>query len=337
MSENLVSVIIVNWNGAKLLEVCLPSLKSQTYHNFEVIVVDNGSVDNSIEFLEKNYSDFVKIIKNDDNLGFAKGNNIGIKAASGEFIITLNNDIQADRYLIEELTKPARSDEKIGMCAPKIYSFYNRDIIDSVGVNIYWDGMSRGRARLEKDVGQYDNQRNILIPSACTALYRKKMLDEIGLFDEDFFAYCEDTDLGLRGRLAGWECILVPTAKAYHLYSSTGGKYSSFKAFMVERNHVWVALKIFPLQILFFSPIFTLFRLITQCFSVLRYSRVNGYKLSKLGIYLAVFKAYFCVLKTLPSTFKKRKIIFAKKKISNAEIYSWFKKFCLSAKDFVLD
>ena len=340
MDGPLVSVIIVNWNGEKFLDICLSSLRVQTYHNFEVIVVDNASTDNSIKFLEENYLKFVRIIKNRDNFGFAKGNNIGIQAAKGEFIVTLNNDIQADSRWLEELLKAAQSNEKIGMCAPKIRSFYRRDIIDSVGVNIYWDGMSRGRGRLKKDFGQYDNDRDILIPSACAALYKRKMLDEIGLFDEDFFAYCEDTDLGLRGRLAGWGCLLVPSAVVYHLYSSTSGKYSPFKAFMVERNHIWVALKIFPVPVLLMFPFFTFFRLVIQSLSAFRYfskKDIRSDKLFKLRIPFGILKAYVSVFRTLPTILKKRKIVWAKKKISNAEIYHWFRRFGLSVKDLVLN
>jgi GT2 family glycosyltransferase len=340
MNGPLVSIIIVNWNGEKFLDICLASLRAQTYKNFEVIVVDNFSTDNSIKFLEKNYLDFVKIIKNTENFGFAKGNNIGIQAANGELIITLNNDTQADIHWLEELLKAVQSDGEIGMCASKIYSFYNRDTIDSVGVSIYWDGMTRGRGRLTKDFGQYDNDREVLLPSACAALYKKKMLEEIGLFDEDFFAYCEDTDLGLRARLAGWKCVLAPLAVIYHFYSSTSGKYSCFKAFMVERNHIWVALKIFPLPLLLMFPFFTFFRLVIQSLSVFTYStkgKTKNHELFKVRIVLQVLKAYASVLRSLLNILRKRKMIRATKRISDVEIYSWFKRFRLNVKDLTID
>lgn len=342
MHKPKASIIIVNLNGEKFLDICLSSLKSQTYQDFETIVVDNGSTDNSLRLLEEKHSDFIRIIRIGENSGFAKGNNIGILKASGEFIITLNNDIEVDARWLGELIETAQADKSIGMCASKIRSFYNRDIIDSVGVNIYWDGMSRGRGRLEKDIGQYDRDKEALIPSACAALYRRDMLVEIGVFDEDFFAYCEDTDLGLRGRMAGWKCALVPKAIVYHIYSSTSGRYSSFKAFMVERNHIWVALKVFPVWILMISPLFTLIRLIIQCISLFRYQfrdkdRVSNQGWMKIQIFLVGIKAYICVLKSLPVVLRKRKLIRSKRKASDRQIYYWFKRFKLSAKDLVLD
>lgn len=339
MNKPFVSVIIVNWNGEKLLPGSLAALKNQAYSNFEVIVVDNGSTDNSIKMLEEKYPGFVKIIKNNKNLGFAEGNNIGIRSSQGEFIATLNNDAEPDAGWLEELINTVGINEKIGMCASKIHSFYNRDIIDSVGVNIYWDGMSRGRGRLRKDSGQFDSA-DVLIPSACAALYRKKMLDDIGIFDKDFFAYCEDTDLGLRGRLAGWECALAPKAVVYHRYSSTTGKYSLFKAFMVERNHLWVALKVFPIGLLIALPFFTVFRLLWQAISVIGYYRKNDSELEKISrvkLLFEILKAYSYVFLSITRILRKRREIWKKKRISNDAIYRWFGKFRLSVKELAID
>ncbi|MFA5357281.1 MAG: glycosyltransferase family 2 protein, partial [Candidatus Omnitrophota bacterium] len=276
MKNPLVSVIIVNFNGAKFLDSCLSSLKEQTYPNFEVIVVDNGSTDSSLKILEEGYRGFVTVIKNEINFGFSKGNNIGISQANGEFVAILNNDTQADARWLEELISAAQTDKNTGMCATKVLFFCERDTIDSAGVNIFWDGMSRGRGRLKKDIGQYDGDREVLLPSGCAALYRKSMLQETGLFDEDFVAYCEDTDLGLRGRLAGYKCAFAPLAVVYHHYSGTAGRYSSFKAFMVERNHFWVALKIFPAPLLLLLPFFTVYRLAMQVLSLFGYLSKKG-------------------------------------------------------------
>ncbi|MBU0503955.1 MAG: glycosyltransferase family 2 protein [Candidatus Omnitrophota bacterium] len=342
MPKPKVSIIIVNLNGGEFLDVCLSSLKKQTYRDFEVIVVDNFSTDNSLKLLEEKYSGFTRVIRNQYNTGFARGNNIGIMKASGDLIITLNNDIEADERWLEELVNSAQADEKIGMCASKIRSYYRRDIIDSAGVNIYWDGMSRGRGRMEVDSGQYDAGKEIFIPSACAALYKKEMLDEIGLFDEDFFAYCEDTDLGLRGRLAGWKCVLSPRAIVYHFYSATGGRYSSFKAFMVERNHIWVALKSLPIWILAVAPLFTFIRLIIQGISLLKYKfpvknkRDTGLLL-KMQIILTCAKAYFYAFKELPYVLKKRRLIRSNRKAADFEVFDWFIKFKLEARDLVLD
>ena len=191
------------------MQACLDSLLEQTHKDFEIILVDNGSKDGSLEILKKNYSE-IKIIENEKMRDSAKGNNQGIKIAMGQYIATLNNDTVTDRDWLKNLVFTIESGPNVGMCGSKILSSSDHSIIDSVGIKVCLDGMSRGVGRMEKDTGQYSAIQEILLPSACAALYRKKMLDEIGLFDEDFFAYCEDTDLGLRAVLMGWKALLNP-------------------------------------------------------------------------------------------------------------------------------
>lgn len=183
MPHPFVSVIIVNWNGRIHLEVCLDSLLKQTYPNFEIILVDNASTDDSVSFVRQKYyhpGHKIQIIQNETNLGFAGGNNRGIRAAKDKYILLLNNDTEVHEKWIEELVNAAEKDSSIGMCASKILSFYNRNIIDVAGHLLYRDGLNRGRGRLEEDHGQYDKMEEALFPSGCAALYRKKMLDKIG-------------------------------------------------------------------------------------------------------------------------------------------------------------
>lgn len=339
LNRPLVSVIVLNWNGKRFLEDCLISLEKQSYSNFEVIFVDNGSTDSSVDFIKKKFP-WVKLIENKENLGFAAGNNKGIKISSGKYIVTLNNDTKTDRKWLESLVNVAESSNNIGMCASKVLLLKRPNVIDSVGINIYPDGMSKQRGYLEIDTGQYDKIEEILLPSACAALYRKEMLDQIGLFDESFFAYCEDTDLGLRGKLKGWKAVLAPSAIMYHLYSGTAGRYSPLKAYFVERNHFWVALKIFPLRLLLMLPLFTLLRLVVQTYNVFAYSGktdAQGEKICKHRIFLAILKAHVSAICGLPAVFKKRRIVWAKKKISNSQIYDWFKRFRLSVKSLTLN
>ena len=265
---SLASVIVLNLNGKKFLEICLESLERQTYKNFEVILVDNGSSDDSVDFVKKKYPD-VKIIKNKKNLGFAEANNQGFEISKGEYIVVLNNDTRVEKYWLENLVKGAEKDEKIGMVASKILLMNSQKEIDSVGVNLCLDGMSRQRGRCEVDKGQYNKSEEVLFPSACAALYKRKMIEEVGFFDEDFFAYCEDSDLGLRGRLAGWKAVLAPGAVVHHHYSGTAGKYSSFKVYLVERNHTWFCMKNFPAELLLLFPFFTFYRFFLQFVSVL--------------------------------------------------------------------
>jgi len=331
----LVSIIIPNLNGKRFLKGCFSSLNEQTYQNFEIILVDNGSTDDSVNFVKKSFSK-VKIITNKKNLGFAQANNQGFEIAVGEYIVTLNNDTRTDREWLENLVSTAEKNKRIGMCASKILSLKNPSIIDSVGVNICLDGMSRGRGRLETDKGQYDKTEEILLPSACAALYRQKMLQEIGFFDNSFFAYCEDTDLGLRGRLAGWKAVLASQAIVYHYYSGTSSKYSPIKAFLVERNHFWLVIKNFPPGLVLFLPFFTLWRYFLQLLSLLIGRGSSSQFVRNFPFWhllYSVFRAYFSALKGLPRALKQRFKIKKQQKISNREFYSLLKKFRLNFKE----
>ena len=250
------SVIVLNWNGREHLAECLDSLKAQTVDSLEVLVVDNGSTDGSAEFIESHYGDLVTLIRSPENIGFAAGNNLAIARAQGRYIALLNNDTQTDPRWLEHSGAALERSPGAGMCAAKILNHGQRDIIDNTGHLIYRDGLNRGRGRLEQDRGQYDDETDALFPSGCAAVYRKAMLDEIGGFDEDFFAYGDDTDIGLKGRLAGWGCVFEPRAVVYHKYSGSTGHYSPFKAFHVERNRIWIAVKYFPLTTLLANPFY---------------------------------------------------------------------------------
>lgn len=340
MAETLVSVVIVNWNGERFLKGCLTSVFSDGFKPIEVIFVDNGSTDSSVEFVRKNYPE-VKIIENTENLGFARANNQGIRLASGKYILTLNNDTVLRKGFFSELVGAAEgSGSEAGMWAVKILSFDDKDVIDSVGgLLIYPDGLARGRGRLEIDDGQYDRFEEVFIPSACAGLYRRSMLEEVGLFDEDFFAYCEDTDLGVRARLAGWKALSVPGAALYHYYSGTGGRYTPFKAYLVERNRIWVALKNFPLRLLALMPFYTVWRYVVQVYGILARRGSGGRFVegfSKAGLVKVLVRAYIDALKSLPAVLKKRSAIRKKRAVTAKEIGSWFRDYGIGAKELVL-
>ena len=207
----LFSVIILNWNGRHLLEECLSSIRSQTFRDFETIVVDNGSTDGSVDWVKERWADSVSTVALPSNLGFAGGNNAGIRLARGRYVILLNNDTAVDPGWLAAMDDAVRRHPDAGMFTPKILNYYRRDEIDNTGHLIYPDGMARGRHRLEKDDGRFDEEGEVLSPSGCAGCYRRRMLDEIGLLDDAFFAYGEDVDLGLRGRWAGW--ISVSTCR----------------------------------------------------------------------------------------------------------------------------
>ena len=224
------------------------------------------------------------------------------------------------------------------MCLKDIFSGYPK-VIDSVGVNIYPDGMSKQRGHLEIDTGQYNKVEEILLPSACAALYRRQMLEEVGLFDEDFFAYCEDTDLGLRGRLAGWKAVLVPTAIVYHFYSGTGRRHPLLQAYLVERNHFWVAVKNFPLNRIITLPMYLIYRYLVRVYCVFRYRAKAGDSIrdfSKFKLFMTLIESWMDALVKLPLMWKKRKTISSYKKVGNHDIQHWFDRYRSDIRNLVI-
>jgi GT2 family glycosyltransferase len=334
-----VTVVVVNWNGKHLLGECLDSLRAQTYQNTEVILVDNGSHDGSVAYVEERYPE-VRLIVLQENRGFAGGNNAGIRNASGKYLALLNNDTRVDpSWLSSLLTEAEKNPPAVGMWASKILSYDNPTIIDNVGLLLYPDGLGRGKGRLEVDDGQYDRVGEALFPSGCAGLYRKNMLDEIGLFDEEFFAYADDVDLGLRARQAGWQCIYVPTAIVYHRYSASSSAHSLFKAFLVERNRVWVLLKYYPLEMILISPLTTLARLLAHYYGALtgkgasaRFAEQNS--VFKAGVVL--LKAWSAAIASLPGIVKQRRAFSKLRRIKRRELYRLFCEFRISIREIAL-
>jgi GT2 family glycosyltransferase len=307
-----ISVIIVNFNRRKLLKECLTSLDGQIAPQFELIVVDNGSSDGSPEMAAEEFGNSAKfrlqIIKNNDNRGYCSGNNQGIAIASGQFIALLNNDAVADPRWLTSL-RQAFSKEEIGMAASKILVYEDPGTIDKVGHLIYPDGQNRGRGTGELDRGQYDRVEQILWPDGCAAMYRKTMLDEIGGFDEDLFAYGDDAELGLRARIAGWECLYMPEAVVRHHRASTLGLRSSRRLELIERNRILLAVKHFPLRLLWINPVFFGMRLGAGVWAALRgkgeVGQFPGLR-GKLQVIAAIVKANVEALAMIPGTLRKR-------------------------------
>jgi GT2 family glycosyltransferase len=318
-----VSILIVNWNGLVHLSECLDSLAAQSCRDFETIVVDNGSSDGSVELLRKAYP-WVRLVSLNENTGFATGNNVGFAHARGDYIVTLNNDTRVAPDWLEILVSVAESYPRAGMVGCRICSFADPDIIDSLGMGICRDGMARGRFRRRPWSSlQRQEVEDILFPSACAALYKRAMLAESGFFDDNFFAYAEDTDLGLRGRLAGWEAVLATQAVVYHKYSQTGGSLSPFKVYLVERNHYWVALKNFPASQLVLLPLYTFWRYAEQLRAVLARSGTGGEFCaggSRLMVCKALLRGVFDSLRGVPRVLCQRREMMQKKKLPMREL-----------------
>lgn len=285
----------------------------------------------------KRYSE-IRLIELPENRGFAGGNNEGIKIARGKFIAFLNNDAVPDSDWLENLMLAvSRGPENVGMLASKILSYYERDILDNTGLLIYRDGVARGRGRLEKDSGQYDAFSDCLIPSGCAALFRREAL--YNGFDERFFAYADDVDIGLRARFFGWNCVYVPQSKVYHRYSFTASPYSEAKAFLVERNRIWILLKYFPISMILVSPFFTIMRFCFQLYGIFTHKGASGRFAESHSFFKAFFiilRAWCSALKGSPTCLRERLYLYKNRKISNKEIKKFFKRFGLSIVDVSL-
>lgn len=265
----LVSIVICTWNGLDVLPECLDSLWAQTCADFEVIVVDNGSADGTPAYLAGVDEPRLRVVTLPENLGFGGGNNAGLAQARGAYVALVNDDTAADAGWLAAMLAPVRDHPEVGMVASRLVDYHDRDRLDTVGHLLYPDGLNRGRGHLEPNDGRYAEVEEVFFPSGCGGLYRRQLLEAIGGFDARFFAYGDDTELGLRGRWAGWTCLYAPDAVMYHKMSRTSGQYSEFKAFHVERNRAWVALKCLPLRDLVLSPLYTAARFALQAYGAL--------------------------------------------------------------------
>jgi hypothetical protein len=246
--------VVVNWNRKELLRACLASVARQTGVAFETIVVDNGSTDGSADLAEQEFG--ARVIRNAENRGFCAGNNQGIAAARGEFIALLNNDAEAEPGWLAALHRACSARPDVGMAASKVLVWEDPRRIDKAGHLIFPDGQNRGRGSGALDQGQYGREEEVLWPDGCAAMYRKEMLGRIGGFDEDFFAYGDDAELGLRARIAGWKCVYTPGAVVRHHRGATLGKDSARRLALIERNRLLLAFKLFPWSLLWLNPFY---------------------------------------------------------------------------------
>ncbi len=330
-----VSVVIVNWNRRELLEGCLESLKRQTLQDFEVIVVDNGSTDGSAEWVRREWP-AATLILNSDNRGFCEANNQGIQAASAPLIALLNNDAEAEPEWLQALVDVMEREPGVGMVASKILSFENPGIIDKVGHLIYPDGQNRGRASGVRDQGQFEEVEEVAWPDGAAALYRRAMLDEIGLFDQDFFAYADDAELGLRARLAGWRCLYAPAAKVRHRLGSTLGRLSPRRLFLIERNRIWLVAKLYPKRLWFAAPAFTFLRLTATGLAAYRgggeAARARQ-QVSSWGLIQCLIRANVAAMAGLPRMLAKRKRVV--RKLSGDEAAALLRRYRISLAELV--
>lgn len=322
-----------------MLQDAVASLLGQTWTALEVIVVDNGSSDGSADEAERAFGDRIRIVRTGRNLGFAGGNNVGFAHATGDWMFLLNSDAVCDPNVVEDLMTFVADRPDVGQLACRVVQAGQPHFFDSVGLLLYPDGICRSRGWEEKDLGQYDRPEEVIAPHGCACALRASMLKQIGGFDEDFFCYLEDMDLGVRGQLAGWKCWYVPTARILHRKSATAGNYSVFKAFHVERNRIYCLWKWIPRFILVLSPLFTMNRYAMQAYAAYTHQGASSKFLKEYStarLFVLLVQARLAALLRLPRMLAKRRAIQRTRTISVREWYDLISRFKLDAIEIAL-
>jgi len=304
------TVVIPNWNGERFLNLCLTSLRRQSFKDFETVLIDNGSTDASVDFTERNFPE-VRVISLGNNLGFSAAVNAGIQASEAEYVALLNNDTEVDPGWLEALVRAAESHPKVGLLASKLVDFHDRCLLDGAGDALRRSGLPYRIGHQELDQGQFDEPAYVFGACAAAALYKRELFEEIGPFDEDFFAYCEDGDVSFRAQLAGYRCLYLPGALVYHMGSaSTGGKRSPTATRLGTQNSVNLLVKNLPTALVWRSlP------------SVLagQLSRVAITSFSPAGL-RAHLDGLAGAWRLLPRMLKKRKEIQSRRRVSDSYV-----------------
>lgn len=237
-----VSIILLNWNGKEDTIECLESLNKIDYPNYEIILVDNGSTDGSVEYFRERFPE-IEIIQNKENLGFAEGNNVGIERAirrRTDYVLLQNNDTIVDPFFLKELVDIIEKDKNIGVVGPTVYYYNETNKIQSAGGKIWW---YIGRAaHLKKntiDKGKINKPQKVDYIPGCSLLARSKIFKEAGYLNKNYFAYWEESDWCIRVHKAGYDILYVPEAKIWHKGGSTSGKISGFSEYHMTRNMFW--------------------------------------------------------------------------------------------------
>jgi GT2 family glycosyltransferase len=300
----LLTVAVLSYDGRHLLEVILPSLARQSFRDFEVVVVDNGSRDDTVAWLREHWPE-VEVVSLPENIGVTAALNVCARAGRGELVGLFNNDLELEPDCLGELVAALREHPGAGWAAAKLRDFQRRELLDGAGDVFTWAATGGRRGHGERDLGQYDTPRTIFGACGGAALYRRSVLREVGEFDEDFFAFYEDVDWNLRAQLAGFSCRYVPTAVVYHMGSATIGRgLSDFTRYHLWRNTLWIIAKDLPAgALLRHAPQLALGQAVNLAVAV---------RDRKLGIWLRVWRD---ALRGLPRVLRKRREVQARRRI----------------------
>jgi len=304
-----VSVVIPNYNGRHLIGPCLRSLRRQTYRDFETIVVDDGSKDDSVAFVKERFPE-ARIVALGENRGFSAAVNAGIRASRSEHVALLNNDAEPEPGWLEALLGAADARPEAGLFASKLVSASDRRILDGAGDALRWSGLPMRLGHGEKDRGQYDAQGYVFGACAAAAMYRRSLFGEVGPFDEDFFAYCEDADLSFRAMLAGHRCLYVPEAVVLHAGSASFGRRSPFAVSQGTRNGILLLAKNMPGRLLVkYAPLFAAGQILRVILTSTSREKLVANLSGLLG-----------AARLLPTTLKKRREIQSRRKAPTAHV-----------------
>ena len=336
-----VTALVLNWNGAKVVGDCVRSLLGQDYPNVTVLVVDNASTDDSAAMVRHEFPN-VWLHVNEKNLGFGGGNNVGIRLAQTPYILMCNNDTRIAPDAVRHLVAAVSADPKVGSATPCIILAASGKV-DATGIVVCPDGLALGRGRAE-DPDAMQEPAEVFYASDCCCLYRREMLDALRLpggelYDEDFFAYADETDMGWRAQRLGWKSIYVPAARVYHHHAASSGSVSPFLARLVERNRVWVAVKNFPLWLLVYGGFWTLYRFFWQGIGALTGRGRAGAmasERSKWEMAKILLQAYREALAGLPKMWRKRRYILGTGRMGLGRFREIFRRFGIGARDIAL-
>jgi GT2 family glycosyltransferase len=312
------TVIVLNWNGRDLLEECLSSLAAQTDQDFETLVVDNGSTDGSVDFVRANFPK-VRIMALPENYGFAKGNNIGMRAVRTERIALLNNDTRVDPAWLEKLNAAMDAHDDVGLCASKMLNYFHPDMIDTAGDEL-GVALAFKRGMGERDNGDYSTSCFVFGACAGAALYRKRLLDQVGLFDESFVTNYEDVDLSFRAQLAGYRCLYVPDAIVYHKVGETKRR-SGWTRVQSHRNRILLWLANAPSDLIAKYASALILREATILLYAAGFRRRSLAKPDADGLRV-LLRSYSLVLRGLPEAMRKRREVQSRRVVTSKYLES---------------
>jgi GT2 family glycosyltransferase len=312
----LISLVIVCWNSGKYLPRCLESVSRQTFRDFETIIVDNGSSDNSINSLEKRFPQIaMRVERLTQNVGFAAANNLGARLARGKWLVLLNADAFPEPGWLAELAAASEINPSFTTFSSRQLQAGNPEILDGAGDAYHVSGLA-WRIGLGYPSAGYGLQSvEIFSPCAAAAMYLREAFWEVGGFDEDFFSYFEDVDLGFRLQLCGYRCLYVPQAVVYHVGSATFGERSDFAFYHSHRNLIWTFVKNMPSKMFWLHlPEHLAANLIYLLYYTLR------------GRGKVLIKAKYDALIGLPTALEKRRVIQKRRKASSTEIVKFMER-----------